>query len=161
MVLSHDSSNQLPLLGFSSRFRRLGAGSSVSIWAPQPSENILPRALYSSSHAVQEEKPYFQRATSQQKFANPPLIAQEDVFGRLDVMFHSIKDVGVTSDARKKNTPEGGDTVDACYHYPSSVAFSYYFLRPSSNCCALLTSIRLLWRPVLQTFAMASLNPHL
>ncbi|KAF9447850.1 ARM repeat-containing protein [Macrolepiota fuliginosa MF-IS2] len=113
MVLPQDSSKYLSLYDSSPpRSRQSSAGLGASIWAPQPqpSETAWPRALDSFSRAAERDMADIHGLTNHQKLTSLPLISREDVFGSLNTMAYSTKDIGAIGDGRKKNTPEYQDT---------------------------------------------------
>ncbi|KAF5352799.1 hypothetical protein D9756_006223 [Leucocoprinus leucothites] len=114
MVLPQDSSKFLPLYDSSPpRSRQSSAGLGASIWAPQPqpSGTAWPRALESFSRAAERDTADLHGLANLQKLATSlPLISREDVFGSLNMMTHSNKDIGAIGDGRKKNSPEYEDT---------------------------------------------------
>jgi len=126
MVLSQDSTKYLSLYDSSPpRSRQASTGLGASIWAPQPqpSETAWPRALDSFSRAAERDSVDLHALGGLQKSPSSlPLISREDVFGSLNTMSYSSKDVGAIGDGRKKNSPEYEDTVRICYHNPSSNA---------------------------------------
>lgn len=118
MVLPQDSSKYLSLYDSSPpRSRQSSAGLGASIWAPQPqpSETAWPRALDSFSRVTERDTIDFHGLNGHQKPPSLPLISREDVFGSLNPMTQSTKDIGAIGDGRKKNTPEYEDTVSICY----------------------------------------------